>query len=144
MIGSGFKNIIDKYLSGGSLPENSVKSNLLFMYKLRNKIVHNKFRIKPMNGWICFKAISTVKYLIFSPLNTTNRRAAIFVSKMELQFLGLQDFAGAWNLDDIERKFSNIEKINDAPMVTSNEEFDKIMFTALEFTAEERSKVLIG
>lgn len=143
--GNGFKDTVVKNISGGALAQKSIKSNLLFIYKLRNKIVHNKFRINPARGWICFKAISTVKYLFGSPLNTTNHMAAGYVSRIEMQFNMLRDFAGGFtNLDDIERAQSNPKnEPNEDNVIRTQEQMDKFMFSSLEITPKERGLVLM-
>lgn len=144
--GNGFKNIIEKNISGATLAQRSIKSNLFFIYKLRNKIVHSKFRINPSNKWICHKAIGTIKYLFGSPLNTTNPYAGGYISRISMQFGLLRDFVGDFmNLDDIERMEENGPKEpTRESMINNQEDLDRWMFTSLEITEKERSMILRG
>ncbi len=117
--------------------QRAVRENMEFIYKVRNKIVHNNFRIKPSDGWLCVKAIGTLNYLL--QRKSGDREIAQYVFKLSQQFLLLRNFLGEYyNLDCIGR----IERRqSDDILIQSPEDLERFMFDGLEITDKERSMV---
>jgi len=84
--------------------------NMLFIFKLRNKIIHENLRINYDALWfeVCGKAIDTLQYLYQNSLNK-NIGWRYFV-RMSSQFHALIDSSRIMNLDELEKLKTNDKK----------------------------------
>ncbi len=138
---NSFRSILFNNLNTQSFSGKIIAENMLFVYKLRNKIVHDKFRIKPSNGWICRKAIGTLNYLL--QRLSENDKMAHYVSSLAGQFLMLQDFLGErMNLDRLEEyaRHRN-DPVSPENIINNYADLDRSMFTGLQITEKEKSIV---
>ncbi len=61
-------------------------NNVLFIYKIRNGIVHKQWRMDQSDRWICEKGLITLSYIFQTALIDTKTREYIF--SLRMQFLG--------------------------------------------------------
>ncbi len=144
LAGDGFREKVRINFPEDRLAPRVLKNNLLFIYKLRNKIVHNDFRINPTKGWICIRAIGTLKYILSSPLNSTNPLAGGYATRLHMQFGMLLEYMGGHaNLDEMEVMF---KKARSEPsqdrIIHTPEDVDNWMFSSLEITNKMQSVIL--
>lgn len=138
---NSFRSILLNNLNIQSFSGKVIAENMLFVYKLRNKIVHDKFRIKPSNGWICSKAIGTLDYLL--QRLSRDSKMAYYVSSLAGQFLMLQDFLGErMNLDRLEEYAKHRDDpVSPENIINNYADLDRSMFTSLQITEKEKSVV---
>ncbi len=138
---NSFRSILFNNLNTQSFSGKIIAENMLFVYKLRNKIVHDKFRIKPSNGWICRKGIGTLNYLL--QRLSRDAKMAHYVSSLAGQFLMLQDFLGErMDLDRLEEYAKHRDDpINPENIINNYADLDRSMFTSLQITEKEKSVV---
>jgi len=136
-----FESIIKRNIYSKNLANEVIANNLIFIYKLRNKIVHHKFRIRFENGWICKKAIGTLFYLYQFLSKDVQTKEYIF--SLQMQFLMLDNFCKGTNLENLE-KIGKIkeEEIKEEQIIDSKEKMDKFVFEGLRISGKEKSKVL--
>lgn len=132
-----FKSILYNNLDIQIFSNKIIADNIVFIYKLRNKIVHDKFRVKLSNGRVCKKAIGSLNYLL--QRLSGDDAIGIYVSSLAIQFLMLQNFVGEGHtLDDIE-KFDRNAPVDPSHIINTPEEFDNWMFSSLQITNKEKS-----
>ena len=95
----GFKNII-KNIYSGDLKNKDIENNLLFIYKVRNKIVHRKFRVKFSNNWFCKKSVITLFYH-YKTQCKNNIPLKDYILSLEMQFRMIDDFCRGQTPEDI-------------------------------------------
>jgi hypothetical protein len=135
---SSFVGVIRRNIfSNKNFGRRVIAENLVFIYKLRNKIVHDKFRIRFENGWICKKAIGTLKYLY--QFLGQNDGIGEYVHYLSLQFLMLDELSNGLNLDRIRyrEKFTG-----EYPIIDNPAKMDRFMFEGLRISTEEKRIVL--
>ena len=134
-----FLSILRQNLPGSSIGPEVVRENLIFLYKVRNKIVHNDFRIKNTNGWGAKKGIGTVFYLY--TMLSRDAQFARYVHSLSQQFLLLTHFCGEGNTLDRMKKMSEIP-FDPKHVVSTPEDLDRFMFEGLRFSEREKSLFL--
>jgi hypothetical protein len=77
----------------------------MFVYKIRNNIVHDKYRMDFNDSWLCMKGIGTLFYIYQSNLNDDNTRRYNF-SLMQ-QFIAFDNECKGLLLDN----FKNLTRI---------------------------------
>jgi len=91
-------------------------NNMLFIFKLRNKIIHESLRVNYDSSWfeICGKAIDTLQYLYQNSFNK-DIGWKYFVA-MSSQFHALIDSSRIMNLDELEKSkamgAANVKKLD--------------------------------
>ncbi len=123
--------------SDKNLGQQVVAENLIFIYKLRNKIVHTKFKISFQNGWVCKKAIGTLKYLL--QFLGQYDESAKYIHYLSEQFIMLDAYLTGINLDAVRDREESKENIT---VVDTPEKFNKFMFEGLRITEEQKSAAL--
>jgi len=115
-----------------------VRGNILFIYQLRNKIVHDELRLSPEKTMVCKKAIGTLLYIYQSKYTTDDgKRKHIFT--LDGHFKMIADMVSP-NLDFFERA----EKSTKEPEVIHNDdEMNESMFRSLEIKEHEK-RILSG
>lgn len=58
--GEGFPDTLNRVLARNFIGTEAVRKNIAFIYRIRNKIVHDKLRIKYDQGWFCDRAMRTL------------------------------------------------------------------------------------
>jgi len=112
-------------------------SNLMFVYRIRNKIVHDKFRMDFNDKWLCKKGIGTLFYLYQSNLNDNNTLRYNY--SLMKQFVTLDFECMGFNIDTLKDLDKTPEKI----IMKTPSDTDKIIFGSLEITMKEREEIEI-
>jgi len=116
-----------------------IRENILFVYELRNKIVHDKLRLNPENTMVCKKAIGTLLY-IYQSNYTTNDGKRKHIFSLDMHFKMVADMMSP-NLD----MFEKAEKSTKEPEVIHNDdEMNESMFRSLKIKEHEKSRILSG
>ena len=111
-----------------------LRENILFIYKIRNLIVHDKLRLKLDNLMFCKKAIGTLLYIYQSKF-TYNDGQKDYVFAFDMQFKMIADMIIGLNLDNFEKAENSKRK----PQTISNDdELNKSMFSSLKITKEQK------
>ena len=139
---SMFQRLVGDYVveSSYSYKERDLKiirENILFIYELRNKIVHDKLRLNPDNTMLCKKAIGTLLYIYQSNYSTNDgKRKHIF--SLDMHFKMVADMISP-NLD----WFEEAEKSTREPeVIHNNDEMNESMFRSLKIKETEKNKAL--
>jgi len=121
-----------------------IKNNLLFLYNLRNKIVHKGFTIKPEHGWICKKGIGTLSYVFQHPFIDNYSKEYLFL--LTHQFLLITNEISGFDLIDILKWFEHFNQLPEFKkekfVIKSKKDLDEFVFSNLEITKEEKQKIL--
>lgn len=123
-----------------------VADNLLFLYKVRNKITHGSLRIHQENGWwFCGKALETVQYLyqFLDGVGEDSNGAYAFRTYGFADFLFHQ--TKGKTIEDIEalgKAISNDSKNIEDKIIRTDEDMNNFKFGGLRFTSEEQIKIL--
>lgn len=136
---NSFRKIIDHYIPLGTYQADTVNFNIQHIYSVRNKIVHDSFRVPVGADMFCDKAVSTLYYFLSFSSGDPEERKLLFGTRQ--QFVVTQQYSkGAFNLDDIERRQRTKKEFTGKP-ISTNEEFDRHMFSALKFTQRDLGSV---
>jgi hypothetical protein len=84
--------------------------NMLFIFKVRNKMIHENLRVNYDALWfeVCGKAIDTLQYLYQNSFN--NDIGWKYFVRMSVQFHALIDSSRIMNLDELEKSKANHKK----------------------------------
>lgn len=137
---SKFESIVLTFIYSEFIGKKIVANNLIFLYKLRNKIVHADLRIRHENAWISKKAIGTLNYL-YQFLNK-DPETKDYISFLAGQFLMLDKFTQGENLDHIRQREENSQEITPDQIIDSDEKMNDFMFDGLEIKEVEKSILL--
>ncbi|MFH1769910.1 MAG: hypothetical protein ABH833_04630 [Parcubacteria group bacterium] len=119
----------------------AVGSNLLFLYKLRNRIVHDKLRIRFENGWICRRGLATLNYLY--QFLDKGGKISDYIMSMEGQLMMLENELKGSTIERLRAsKESTKEPTDPEYIIDSDEKLNKWMFGNLKITKREQSIVL--
>lgn len=141
---SKFQRLVQDYVVESLYPYTErdlkvIRENILFIYELRNKIVHDKLRLDPQNTMICKKAIGTLLY-IYQSNYTTNDGKRKHLFSLDMHFKMVADMMSP-NLD----MFEKAEKSTKEPEVINNDdEMNESMFRSLKIKDHEKNKALTG
>lgn len=138
-----FKKIINCYVTTENYPFASkhvamFRKNIMFIYHLRNLIVHDKLRIDSENRDICKKAIGTLLYIYQGKFSQNQFQYSFSLMQ---QFLMIDNVYNGINLDNMRKMHENT---TDAKPIHNDEEMDNFMFSGLAITDEEKKKILVG
>jgi hypothetical protein len=111
-------------------------SNLMFVYRIRNKIVHEKYRMDFNDSWLCQKGIGTLFYLYQSKLNDNNTRAYNY--SLMKQFVALDFECKGLILDMLKD-----DKKSENTIMKTKADTDKVIFGSLEITKEKMDEIEI-
>ncbi|MFH1890967.1 MAG: hypothetical protein ABIJ91_05410 [Candidatus Kuenenbacteria bacterium] len=134
-----FQRLVNDYITESHYPfkERDLKilrENILFVYKIRNLIVHDKLRLKLDNLMFCKKAIGTLLYIYQSKF-TYNDGRKDYVFAFDMQFKMIADMIIGLNLDNFEKAENSKRK----PQIISNDdELNKSMFASLKITKKQK------
>jgi hypothetical protein len=139
---NSFVSVLKNNLAGPYIGNEVVRENMIFIYRIRNKIVHNDFRIKNSNGWGCVKGIGTVTYLF--RLLGKDPQLNLYMKSLQGQFILLRNFCG-----DAGNTLEAMEKVGKAPpganqVIQTPQDLDRFVFEGLRFSAKEKGVFLQG
>lgn len=135
-----FDQIVKNIIYADSLGRKVIAENLLFLYKLRNKIVHDKFRIRSENGWIGRKAIGTLDYLY--QFLSKDQETGNYISYLSGSLKMLDNFSKGENLDRIKQRENFKQEISKDQIIDSDEKMDTFMFNNLRIDDNEKAVIL--
>ncbi|MFA7309047.1 MAG: hypothetical protein WC045_03175 [Patescibacteria group bacterium] len=121
--------VSDKYYSIKESHLRILRNNILYIYHVRNKIVHDKTRISASDSYIAKKAIGTLSYIYQNTITSQNHLE--YIKSLTQQFIGIEEIYFGINLDEIEHHRSNTKK-------ESNSDIDDFMFSGLEITKAQK------
>ena len=136
-----FDDIVMSNIYKEDIGHKVISENILFIYKIRNKIVHDKFKIKPENGWVCKKAIGTLNYIYQSLGNGGSKTKYIML--LFQQFLMLDKFTSGVNLEMAEAP--NDTKNSDYNFIKDENDLyklDNFVFNGLKISDKEKNIIL--
>jgi len=137
---SKFNDIVHQNIyDDRDLSRKVIANNLIFIYKVRCKIVHNKLRLDYQDIMFCKKAVHSLFYLYQSLANSQLMRDYAF--SLGQQFLMLDAEYGYRSVYDLER-IKRIENNSADDKVLSHEEFDKSMYKSLRINKKEQEMIL--
>lgn len=115
-----------------------IHQNMRYVYGVRNRLVHNGFRMSTKSERFCSKAIATLKYLLIRYAD--NQVISTYVHTLGMQFMMQSEIYGdTWNLDIIERRQ---QEIQNPPFIVNNpDDLETYMFTALRFNAHDKRSI---
>jgi hypothetical protein len=109
-------------------------SNIMFVYKIRNSIVHDKYRMDFSDSWLCMKGIGTLFYIYQSNLNDKNT--------LRYNFSLMQQFVALDNECKGLLLYNYNNSTNDSRVIANTAaEMDKAIFSSLEISQEEIEKI---
>jgi hypothetical protein len=113
------------------------EENLKFIYKIRNGIIHKKYRLKEEDKWICDSAICTMSYFFQTALvdNQTRRYLFSLIEQFKLlqplyQGVHIEKIGSLMNIGSSERT------------ITNDDEMDEAVFSDLKIKSEEKRTFL--
>lgn len=135
-------NIIARSISThDDLGRQVVSENLLFLYKLRNRIVHDKFRIRFENSLVCRKGISTLNYLY--QFLGQGGNVAEYISFMEGQLKMLDGELRGVTMEALRlRQEGAKQEPKREDIIDSVKKMNEWMFGSLRISGEEQRVVL--
>lgn len=145
--GSKFIGILTDLFGGRSfIGHIVVLNNLVFAYKVRNKITHSELRMRQENGlWFCKKILSTTQYL-YQFLDGTGEESPGAYAFRTYSFadLLLTTFAGRTVEEDAEtERILEVQQQNlDDYAIRSDEDLNNWKFGNLRITKQEKHSIL--
>jgi hypothetical protein len=109
-------------------------SNLVFVYRIRNKIVHEKYRMDFNDSWLCQKGIGTLFYLYQSKLNDENTRTYNYA--LMKQFVALDFECRGLILDMLKE-----DRESKRTIMKTAEDTDRVIFGNLEISKEKMNEI---
>lgn len=114
-----------------------LRQNILYIYKIRNSIVHDKLRLTANNIFLCRKAIYTLLYIYQSKFTAEDGKKD-YIFGFHAQFQMITSIVIGLDLDVLEEE----EKSNrQHKMIRSGDEFNEVMFAGVKITNEEKATV---
>jgi hypothetical protein len=134
-----FRRVLSDNVAKRKLSDQVIKDNMQFVYTVRNRIVHNGFRMSTSSGLFCDKAIATLKYLIAGYCE--NAVISRYANSLYMQFrMQCGEFGELYNLDVIEKRQTRAAD-KSAPVVDSAAAMNQFMFGALRFTERDKFSI---
>lgn len=142
------KRLIDEYVQEAHYPyiERDLKilrENILFIYHVRNLVVHDKLRISPSNTTVCRKAIGTLLYLYQGNFINIEQRTYIF--SFYSQFITIFEGYSGYSLERAEWNIHEMKERNEhPPIINTPDDMNRFMFEGLQITTQEKEDILSG
>ena len=114
-----------------------INENMQYIYTVRNRIVHDGFRMSTSSAMFCSKSIGTLTYLL--SWYSRNRLVAQFIRSLHIQFMAQSNVSGEYN--DLDWISMNLRRRTDQPPIDSWEGFNDAMFSALRFNQKDQSAI---
>ena len=134
-----FKKLVNEYITEKfyGFTDRDLKilrDNILFVYGIRNLIVHDKLRLKLDNLMFCKKAIGTLLYIYQSKFVYEDGKKD-YIFAFDMQFKMIADMIIGLNLDHFEKA----EKSTRQPEIIRNsDELNRSMFASLKITDKQK------
>lgn len=144
---STFKQIIlDLRRKSKFIGHEVVSENLLFMYRVRNKITHGSLRIHQENGWwFCGKGLETVQYLyqFLDGGGESSPGAYAFRTYGFADFLNRETKGTTVEQAESQGKFMKDPSIKHEDYIIRNDDdMNNFKFNGLHINNKEQSKIL--
>lgn len=111
--------------------------NMIYIYSLRNCIVHDNFRIHYNHRWICKKGIGTLFYIYQN--NTIEKNTWYYIYSLMQQFLMLDAVCNGLNLDHVSEMK---QKPAQQSFIIEPSDLDEFVFSGLTITSTEKETIL--
>lgn len=115
-----------------------LRDNILFIYRLRNLLVHDKLRIDPYQLATCRKAIGTLLYLYQG--NFVNDEHRAYISSLSTQFIFTFEIHCGCDLEEIEF-CEKTNKKRTPKAINTPEDMNEFMFKPLRITKKEKKDI---
>ena len=133
-IKSKFRLILHDNLNLSVISGDVIYHNMVFIYRVRNKIVHADFRTPPHARMFCNKALGTLKYMLLR--NCGDRRKANYIHHLHMQFMmQCHTFGEEMNLDVIRKRAARPS--SPGFIIDSASALEQAMFSSLRFDENE-------
>lgn len=137
-----FKRLINKYIVKEYYAYKErdliiLRKNILYIYYIRNLIVHDKLRLNLENLMFCKKAIGTLFYIYQSSFISDDGKWN-YIFSFDMQFKLIVDGILGVNLDKI-KKMENSKY--SPPAIDNKDDLDKFMFNNLKITNRDKKVV---
>lgn len=122
-----------------------VSSNLLFLYKIRNKITHGSLRIHQENGWwFCGRGLQTLQYFYqFLDGNDENSPGAyVFYTSVFASSIFRQTRGSTVEIDAMRGEFLNENRANEDLLIRTDKDLNDWKFNSLLITNSERISII--
>lgn len=131
--------IVEKNYSYNEKHLQVLRDNIMFIYFLRNKIVHDQLRFRLENEMVCKKGIGTLLYIYQSKQNV-RKKLFDYIFSLDMQFKMISDNLLWMNLDWIQRAERNAkkEKNVDNKIIKNKEDMDNWIFGSLKITKKQK------
>jgi hypothetical protein len=134
----GFGQIVRTRIDASAISGQVIRENIFFIYRVRNRIVHNGFRMSTKSDRFCSKSIATVKYLLVR--YSGDHRIAMYVDLLGRQFAAQSDaFGDTWNLDVMQRRVTEVRE--PSSVLNTREDIENFMFKALRFNDHDKRSI---
>lgn len=108
--------------------------NLKIIYKVRNKIVHDKLRLSHKNDMICHKSIGTLLY-VYKGYLSESQEMSDYMLKVESQFIFIKDFYRGMRVENFIT--TEADEKNAKFFTSPGPDFDDSMFYSLKIKDKE-------
>jgi hypothetical protein len=134
-----FRRILAHNLPRGRISEEVVHDNMEFIYTVRNRIVHDGFRMSTSCAMFCSKSIGTLNYLL--GWYCRNEKISRYVHHLHMQFRMQSGMLGEYrDLDEIKRMNQRHDATSKKP-IDSDAEFNHAMFSDLRFAPRDKASI---
>lgn len=116
-----------------------MNENMKHIYGVRNKIVHDGFRMSTSSGIFCSKALATLKYMLLR--NSGNTQTSNYIHHLHMQFMMQCGVFGENNNIDMIEKMMRRKTAPGAPIIDSPETLETTMFSALRFDLRDKNSI---
>jgi hypothetical protein len=113
----------------------------MFIYFLRNKIVHDKLRFKFENEMICKKGIGTLLY-IYQSKHNVRKNLFNYIFSLDMQFKMISDNLAFMNLDWLRKNEEGSQKDEDIQdrIIRNKDDMDNWIFSSIRINKEQKRK----
>jgi hypothetical protein len=134
-----FRRVLSDNVGRTKLSSRVINDNMHFIYTVRNRIVHNGFRMSTSSNLFCDKAIATLRYLIAG--YCSDAAVSKYVDGLYMQFkMQCGEFGESYNLDVIERRQSRAAE-SGGPAINSAAAMSQFVYEALRFTERDKFSI---
>ena len=130
--------VVEEYYKYKERDLKILRKNILFVYDVRNQIVHNRLRIDLDNKMFCKKAIGTLQYIYQSQFIAKDNKWD-YIFGLNVQFLGIADMVIGLNLDHFAQAENS--RNPETKIIENNDDMNEAIFNSLKITKSERDGV---
>ena len=143
---SGFRDKIESLLCKNDLLSHKVlKENLIFLYKVRNRVTHESLRVNRQDGWwFCGKGLETLQYFYQFIDGGIGQDRASYIFKMYGFADLLFHMIRGNTVENIKLREKSMEnnRGNEDLIIRTPQDMDKWKFNALRITNKEKICIL--